>query len=143
MMDLQRNKEESWGNRSNSKFKCLFENLGQHQWDNYVFTLVCTLTVFKRRTKGGLGGVRRNWACDCGMFVCAFAEYVSHDMFDIFSRLFGVVKHQLRYDALIWDYVRRKQNYGAISESEATRNVISKHGGFKRSRKQFGSSRTR
>ena len=35
---LQRNKEESWGNRSNSKFKFLFENLGQHQGGIYVFT---------------------------------------------------------------------------------------------------------
>ncbi|KAM3374435.1 hypothetical protein P3S68_013149 [Capsicum galapagoense] len=79
---------------------------------------------------------------DCGMFVCAFTEYVSHGMFDIFSRLFGVVNHRLRYGALLWDYVRQKQNDGAISESEATGNVTSKHGGFKRSREQFGSSRT-
>ncbi|KAF3662639.1 hypothetical protein FXO38_11083 [Capsicum annuum] len=34
---------------------------------------------------------------DYGMFVCTFAEYVSHDMFDISSRLFGVVNHRLRY----------------------------------------------
>ncbi|PHT45663.1 hypothetical protein CQW23_14821 [Capsicum baccatum] len=45
---------------------------------------------------------------DCGMFVCAFAEYVSHGMFDISSRLFDVVNHRIRYDALLWDYVRRK-----------------------------------
>ncbi|KAM3361318.1 hypothetical protein P3S68_016172 [Capsicum galapagoense] len=38
---------------------------------------------------------------------------------------------------------KRKQNDGAISESEATENVTSKHGGFKRSREQFGSTRTR
>ncbi|KAM3338134.1 hypothetical protein P3S68_031351 [Capsicum galapagoense] len=55
---------------------------------------------------------------DCGIFVCAFAEYVSHGMFDISSRIFGVVNHQLRYGALLWDYARRKQNDGAISESE-------------------------
>ncbi|PHU04471.1 hypothetical protein BC332_25293 [Capsicum chinense] len=80
---------------------------------------------------------------DCGMFVCAFAEYVSHDMFDISSRLFGAVNHRLRYGALLWDYARRKQNDGAISENEATENVTSKHGAFKRSREQFESSRTR
>ncbi|PHT74766.1 hypothetical protein T459_22043 [Capsicum annuum] len=80
---------------------------------------------------------------DYGMFVCTFAEYVSHDMFDISSRLFGVVNHRLRYGALLWDYARRKQNDGAISESEATENVTRKHGCFKRSREQFGSSRTR
>ncbi|KAF3669885.1 hypothetical protein FXO38_07382 [Capsicum annuum] len=78
---------------------------------------------------------------DCGMFVCAFAEYVSHGMFDIFSRFFGAINHQLKYDALLWDYARRKQNDGAINESEAPENVISKYGGFKRSRKQFESSR--
>ncbi|PHT59383.1 hypothetical protein CQW23_01746 [Capsicum baccatum] len=55
---------------------------------------------------------------DCCMFVCAFAEYVSHGMFDISSRIFGVVNHQLIYGALLWDYARRKQNDGAISESE-------------------------
>ncbi|KAM3305150.1 hypothetical protein P3S67_012016 [Capsicum chacoense] len=80
---------------------------------------------------------------DCGMFICAFAEYFSHGMFDISSRLFDAVNHRIRYDALLWDYARRKQNDGAISKSEATGNVTSKHGGFKRSREQFGSTRTR
>ncbi|KAM3376417.1 hypothetical protein P3S68_015132 [Capsicum galapagoense] len=80
---------------------------------------------------------------DCGIFVCAFAEYVSHGMFDISSRLFGVVNHRLRYGVLLWYYARQKQNDGAISESEATENVTRKHGGFKRSKEQFGSSRTR
>ncbi|KAF3638431.1 hypothetical protein FXO38_23227 [Capsicum annuum] len=80
---------------------------------------------------------------DCCIFVCAFAEYVSHGTFDISSRLFGIVNYRLRYGALLWDYARRKQNNGAISESEATENVTSKHGGFKRSREQFESSRTR
>ncbi|PHT31916.1 hypothetical protein CQW23_28253 [Capsicum baccatum] len=57
--------------------------------------------------------------------------------------------HYLKYDwgdeygALLWNYATRKQNDGAVSESEATENVISKHGGFKRSREQFGSSMTR
>ncbi|PHT42565.1 hypothetical protein CQW23_16590 [Capsicum baccatum] len=41
---------------------------------------------------------------DYGMFVCAFAEYVSHGIFDISSTLFGVVNHRLRYGALLWDY---------------------------------------
>ena len=77
------------------------------------------------------------------MFVCAFAEYVNHGMFDISSRLFGAVNHRLRYGALLWNYARRKHNDGASSESEATKNVTSKHGGFKRSREQFESSRTR
>ncbi|KAM3308351.1 hypothetical protein P3S67_010095 [Capsicum chacoense] len=80
---------------------------------------------------------------DCGMFVCAFAEYVSHGMFNISSRIFDVVNHRIRYGALLWDYARRKQNDGAISESKATKNVTSKHGGFKRSREQFGSTRIR
>ncbi|KAF3632980.1 hypothetical protein FXO38_25827 [Capsicum annuum] len=30
---------------------------------------------------------------DCGMFVCAFVEYVSHGMFDISNRLFGAINH--------------------------------------------------
>ncbi|KAF3677457.1 hypothetical protein FXO38_03783 [Capsicum annuum] len=80
---------------------------------------------------------------DCGMFVYAFDEYVSHDIFDISSKLFDVVNHRIRYGALLWDYARQKQSDGAISESEATGNVTSKHGGFKRSREQFGSTRIR
>ncbi|PHT98842.1 hypothetical protein BC332_32261 [Capsicum chinense] len=80
---------------------------------------------------------------DCGIFVCAFTEYVSHGMFDISSRIFDAVNYRIRYGAILWDYVRRKQTDGAISESEATENVTSKHGGFKRSREQFGSTRTR
>ncbi|PHT80305.1 hypothetical protein T459_18357 [Capsicum annuum] len=80
---------------------------------------------------------------DCGMFVCDFAEYVSHDIFDISSRLFDAVNHRIRYGALLWDYARRKQNDGAISENEATGNVTSKHGGFKRSREQFGKNRSK
>ncbi|KAM3397906.1 hypothetical protein P3S68_001420 [Capsicum galapagoense] len=78
---------------------------------------------------------------DCGMFVCAFVEYVSHGIFGISSTLFGFVNHRLRYGVLLWDYTTRKQNDGAVSESEATGNLTSKHGGFKRSREQFGSSR--
>ncbi|PHU10685.1 hypothetical protein BC332_22545 [Capsicum chinense] len=80
---------------------------------------------------------------DCGMFVCAFVEYVSHGIFDISSRLFDIVNHQIRYGALLWDYDRQKQNDGAISESEKKENVTSKHGDFKRSKEQFGSTRTR
>ncbi|KAF3629370.1 hypothetical protein FXO38_27711 [Capsicum annuum] len=80
---------------------------------------------------------------DCGIFVRTFTQYVSHGMFDIFSRLFDAVNYRIRYGALLWDYVRRKQTDGAISESEATENVTSKHGGFKRSREQFESTRTR
>ncbi|KAF3681558.1 hypothetical protein FXO38_01648 [Capsicum annuum] len=71
---------------------------------------------------------------DYGMFVCAFAEYVSHGMFDISSILFDAVNHPIRYGALLWNYARRKQNDGAISESEITGNITSKYGGFKRSR---------
>ncbi|KAM3360387.1 hypothetical protein P3S68_020099 [Capsicum galapagoense] len=38
---------------------------------------------------------------DCGMFLCAFAEYVCHGIFDISSTLFGAVNHRLRYSALL------------------------------------------
>ncbi|KAF3626290.1 hypothetical protein FXO38_29347 [Capsicum annuum] len=38
---------------------------------------------------------------DYGMFVCAFAKYVRHGIFDISSTLFGVVNHRLRYGALL------------------------------------------
>ncbi|PHU06501.1 hypothetical protein BC332_22990 [Capsicum chinense] len=38
---------------------------------------------------------------DCGMYVCAFAEYVSHGIFDISSRPFDAVNHRIRYGALL------------------------------------------
>ncbi|PHU02476.1 hypothetical protein BC332_27727 [Capsicum chinense] len=46
-------------------------------------------------------------------------------------------------DKSLSESLKRKKNDGAVSESEATENVTSKYGGFKRSREQFGSSTTR
>ncbi|KAM3360373.1 hypothetical protein P3S68_020085 [Capsicum galapagoense] len=74
---------------------------------------------------------------DCGMFVCAFAKFVSHGVFDISNKLFGVFNHRFSNGALQRDYARWKQNDRAISESETTENITSKHGGFKRSNKAF------
>ncbi|KAM3201145.1 hypothetical protein P3L10_033508 [Capsicum annuum] len=74
---------------------------------------------------------------DCCMFVCAFAKFVSHGVFDISNKLFGAFNHRFRYGAQLGDYARWKQNDGAISQSETTRNITSEHVGFKRSSKAF------
>ncbi|KAF3615963.1 hypothetical protein FXO37_35287 [Capsicum annuum] len=44
---------------------------------------------------------------------------------------------QSKYGAQLGDYARWKQNDGAISQSETTRNITSEHVGFKRSSKAF------
>lgn len=69
------------------------------------------------------------------MFVSSFPKFVSHGVFDIFSRVFVASNHCLKYGALLWNYARRKQNNGAISESEVTKNVTRKHGGFQKFKK--------
>ncbi|PHT35936.1 hypothetical protein CQW23_23636 [Capsicum baccatum] len=48
--------------------------------------------------------------CDCGAFVCAFAEYVIHGR-DIPKEIdIGYVR--MRYGALLWDYEKRKLQVG-------------------------------
>ncbi|KAM3233392.1 hypothetical protein P3L10_018751 [Capsicum annuum] len=65
------------------------------------------------------------------MYVCAFAEFISHELFDISTKMFNATNHRMRYGMLLWDYARKKQNDGAISESEVTGNVTSRLGGPK------------
>ncbi|XP_059310658.1 uncharacterized protein LOC132062017 [Lycium ferocissimum] len=68
---------------------------------------------------------------DCGVYVCAFAEYISDGMFNIPKATFNHNLHRSRYAALLWDYARQKQDAGAISESEVTGFVTAKLGGPK------------
>lgn len=68
------------------------------------------------------------------MYACAFAEFISHGMFDISTNMFNATNHHMRYGALLWDYARKKQNDGTISKSEVTGNVTSGLGGPKMSR---------
>ncbi|KAF3634918.1 hypothetical protein T459_01432 [Capsicum annuum] len=69
--------------------------------------------------------------CDCGMYDCAFTEFINHGVFDSQINKFTATNHHMRYGALLWDYARKKQNDGAISESEVTDNVTSRLGGPK------------
>ncbi|PHT45491.1 hypothetical protein CQW23_14649 [Capsicum baccatum] len=68
---------------------------------------------------------------DCGLYTCALVEYVSHSVFDVSNINFHAINHRLRYAALLCDFARRKQNDGAISDSEVTGNVTSRFGGPK------------
>ncbi|OIT23942.1 hypothetical protein A4A49_58286, partial [Nicotiana attenuata] len=56
---------------------------------------------------------------DYGVYVAAFAEYVSIGELSISKEdLSDIDQHRRRYGALLWDYARKKQDIGAISESE-------------------------
>ncbi|XP_070007214.1 uncharacterized protein [Nicotiana sylvestris] len=58
---------------------------------------------------------------DCGVFVAAFAEYVSIGELSIPPEdLSDIDQHHRYYGALLWDYTRKKQELGAISDSEVT-----------------------
>ncbi|KAM3361142.1 hypothetical protein P3S68_015996 [Capsicum galapagoense] len=48
--------------------------------------------------------------CDCGVFVCAFAEYVIHGR-DIPKEI-NIGHVRIRYGALLWDYEKRKLEAG-------------------------------
>ncbi|PHT67834.1 hypothetical protein T459_27321 [Capsicum annuum] len=48
--------------------------------------------------------------CDCGAFVCAFAEYVIHGR-DIPKEI-DIGHVHMRYGALLWDYGKRKLEAG-------------------------------
>ncbi|PHT39978.1 hypothetical protein CQW23_18832 [Capsicum baccatum] len=45
---------------------------------------------------------------DFGMFVCAFAKFASHNVFEISNIYFNASNDRLRYGALLWDYATRK-----------------------------------
>ncbi|PHT78784.1 hypothetical protein T459_16836 [Capsicum annuum] len=45
---------------------------------------------------------------DCGMYACAFAEFISHELFDISINMFNATNHRIRYGALLWDYAKKK-----------------------------------
>ncbi|KAF3614064.1 hypothetical protein FXO38_35883 [Capsicum annuum] len=68
---------------------------------------------------------------DCGMYVCAFAEFIIHGLFDISTNMFNATNHRMRYGVLLWDYARKKQNNDVVRESDVTSNVTSRLGGPK------------
>ncbi|OIS98529.1 hypothetical protein A4A49_60951, partial [Nicotiana attenuata] len=56
---------------------------------------------------------------DCGVYVTAFAEYVSiGELSTSKEDLSDIDQHRRCYGALLWDYARKKQELGAINESE-------------------------
>ncbi|OIT37283.1 hypothetical protein A4A49_65058, partial [Nicotiana attenuata] len=62
---------------------------------------------------------QKEGSLDCDVFVAAFAEYVSLGELSIPAEdLSDIDQHRRRYGALLWDYARKKQEHGAISESE-------------------------
>ncbi|PHT52874.1 hypothetical protein CQW23_07336 [Capsicum baccatum] len=68
--------------------------------------------------------------CDCGAFVCAFAEYVIHGI-DI-PKDIDIGHVRMRYGALLWDYGKRKLEAGI--KDNTTENVRRLFGKEKRKR---------
>ncbi|KAF3649900.1 hypothetical protein FXO38_17431 [Capsicum annuum] len=54
---------------------------------------------------------------DCGLFVAAYAEYLS-DQHQIPSLDFGPEKHRTRYTSLLWDYGVNKACNGYVSDNQ-------------------------
>ncbi|XP_070002189.1 uncharacterized protein [Nicotiana sylvestris] len=64
---------------------------------------------------------QKEGSLDCGVFVAAFAEYVSLGDLSIPAEdLSDIDQHRRRYGALLRDYATKKQEDGSISESEVT-----------------------
>ncbi|KAH0664659.1 hypothetical protein KY285_025865 [Solanum tuberosum] len=55
---------------------------------------------------------------NCGVFVSSYAEYLSYGN-DIPTNPFDTEPMHIRYATLLWDYVNRKIQFDAISDSEA------------------------
>ncbi|XP_075096403.1 uncharacterized protein LOC107779659 [Nicotiana tabacum] len=72
---------------------------------------------------------QKEGSVDCGVFVAAFAEYVSlGDLAIPKEDLFDIDQHRRRYGALLWDYATKKQEDGSISESEVTGRLARRKG---------------
>ncbi|XP_070005144.1 uncharacterized protein [Nicotiana sylvestris] len=68
---------------------------------------------------------QKEGSLDCGVFVAAFAEYVSlGDLAIQKEDLSDIDQHRRRYGALRWDYATKKQEDGSISESEVTGRLV-------------------
>nr|XP_016441434.1 PREDICTED: uncharacterized protein LOC107767035 [Nicotiana tabacum] len=66
---------------------------------------------------------------DCDVYVAAFAKYVSIGELSISKEdLSDIDQHRRRCGALLWDYARKRQEIGAISESEVTRRLVRRKG---------------
>ncbi|XP_019265290.1 PREDICTED: uncharacterized protein LOC109242867 [Nicotiana attenuata] len=64
---------------------------------------------------------QKEGSLDCGVYVVAFAKYASiGDLVVSTDDLSDIDQHRRRYGTLLWDYPRKKQDTGAISESEVT-----------------------
>ncbi|KAH0701739.1 hypothetical protein KY285_016017 [Solanum tuberosum] len=55
---------------------------------------------------------------DCGIYLLAFAEYLSEGE-GIPVQYLDSKLHRIRYDALLWQYAAKKLEEGAVSENEA------------------------
>ncbi|KAK4713477.1 hypothetical protein R3W88_019384 [Solanum pinnatisectum] len=55
----------------------------------------------------------------CGIYTCAFAEYVCQGDLNTLNSFFYSKNLQLRYGVLLWDYGKRKIDTDIVSERES------------------------
>nr|XP_009793113.1 PREDICTED: uncharacterized protein LOC104240003 [Nicotiana sylvestris] len=72
---------------------------------------------------------QKEGSLDCGVFVVVFAEHISIEELSIPTEdLYDIDQHRRRYGALLWDYARKKQGIGEISDSEVTGKLARRKG---------------
>ncbi|XP_070004946.1 uncharacterized protein [Nicotiana sylvestris] len=72
---------------------------------------------------------QKEGSLDYGVYVAAFAEYVSIGYLAVpADDLFDIDQHRRCYGVLLWDYARKKQENGVISESKVTGRLERKKG---------------
>ncbi|KAG5597293.1 hypothetical protein H5410_038525 [Solanum commersonii] len=64
-----------------------------------------------------------NFSRDCGIYLLAFAEYLSEGE-GIPVQYLDSKLHRIRYGALLWEYTSKKMEEGAVSENEAPPRMI-------------------
>ncbi|KAH0727892.1 hypothetical protein KY285_003602 [Solanum tuberosum] len=64
---------------------------------------------------------QRDNSADCGLYTCAFAEYVCRGDRNIYMSGLNAENLQLRFGALLWDYGKMKIDTKSISEDEASK----------------------
>ena len=59
--------------------------------------------------------------CDCGLFACVFAEFITNGCFKVPSQNINAKFYRQIYGALHWEYATSKHTEDTITESEVTR----------------------
>ncbi|KAH0735473.1 hypothetical protein KY285_011180 [Solanum tuberosum] len=72
---------------------------------------------------------QRNNSTDCGLYTCAFDEYVCRGDRNISMSDLNAENLRLRFGALLWEYGKMKIDTESVSEDEASSKVVGQIGG--------------